>query len=85
VIWTDNSDLAGALKKTMLAGPNSEMSMRRITYRVRHGDSLARISQHFNVSVSDLTQWNNLDNQQYIQPGQKLTLYVDVTQLGDNI
>ena len=85
VIWTDNSDVAGSLKKTMLAGPSSEVATRRITYRVRRGDSLARISQRFNVSVSSLLQWNDLDNQQYLQPGQKLKLYVDVTQLGDNI
>jgi len=85
VIWTNNSSLAGSLKKTMLAGPSSELATRRITYRVRHGDSLARISQRFNVSVSSLLRWNDLDDQQYLQPGQKLKLYVNVTQLGDNI
>lgn len=85
VIWTNNSSLAGSLKKTMLAGPSSDLATRRITYRVRRGDSLARISQRFNVSVHSLLRWNDLDEQQYLQPGQKLKLYVNVTQLGDNI
>lgn len=84
VIWTNNH-MAGSLKKTLLAGPSSELATRRITYRVRRGDSLARISQRFNVSVHSLLRWNGLDDQQYLQPGQKLTVYVNVTQLGDNI
>ncbi len=48
-------------------------------YKVRRGDSLARIAQRFNVSVSDLRRWNTL-NGKYLQPGQRLKLYVDVTE-----
>jgi len=45
-------------------------------YRVRRGDSLYRIADKFNVSVNDIVNWNALDPGKYLQPGQKLTLYV---------
>jgi membrane-bound lytic murein transglycosylase D len=45
-------------------------------YRVRRGDSLHRIAGKFNVSVNDIVAWNRLDPGKYLQPGQKLTLYV---------
>ncbi|PCI47589.1 MAG: lytic transglycosylase [Thalassobium sp.] len=54
--------------------------IRKINYRVRNGDSLAGISQKFKVSMADLKRWNSNEvRKKYIQPGQKLTLYVDVT------
>ena len=45
-------------------------------YRVRRGDSLYRIAGKFNVSVNDIIAWNSLDPGAYLQPGQRLTLYV---------
>jgi membrane-bound lytic murein transglycosylase D len=51
----------------------------RLHYKVRRGDSLSRIAQRFKVSVADLKRWNTLDNK-YLQPGQQLKLYVDVTE-----
>lgn len=54
--------------------------IRKLTYTVRNGDSLARISDKFNVRVQDLTRWNRQKlKSKYLQPGQRLTLYVDVT------
>lgn len=55
--------------------------MRTLTYTVKRGDSLARIAQKFNLRTSDITRWNNLNPKKYLQPGQKLTLHVDVTRL----
>ena len=55
--------------------------MRTLTYTVKRGDSLARIAQKFNIRTSDITKWNNLNPKKYLQPGQKLTLHVDVTRL----
>ncbi|MBU2979719.1 LysM peptidoglycan-binding domain-containing protein [Alteromonas sp. C1M14] len=55
--------------------------LRSLTYTVRSGDSLSRIAGKFNVKVSDITSWNNLSSKKYLQPGQKLTLHVDVTRL----
>ena len=61
------------------ATPGQREVIRKIRYRVRQGDSLARISQKFNVRVSDLKRWNaDQVKAKYLQPGQTLTLYVDV-------
>ena len=51
---------------------------RTITYKVRRGDSLARIAAKFNLTVNDIIKWNDLSGQKYLQPGQKLKLKVDV-------
>ncbi|MCU7904713.1 MAG: LysM peptidoglycan-binding domain-containing protein [Candidatus Thiodiazotropha sp. (ex Epidulcina cf. delphinae)] len=68
--------------------PSSELSLlslqpdgaqSKLHYKVRRGDSLSRIAQRFKVSVSDLKRWNTL-NGKYLQPGQRLKLYVDVTE-----
>ncbi|TCI05472.1 LysM peptidoglycan-binding domain-containing protein [Corallincola luteus] len=60
---------------------NGNATTRKIAYKVRSGDSLARIASKFKVSISDLMQWNQLDKNKYLQPGQMLRLYVDVTQI----
>jgi membrane-bound lytic murein transglycosylase D len=53
----------------------------RINYKVRNGDSLWQIASKFNTSVSQLKSWNSkVKNRKYLQPGQTLTLYVDITQ-----
>ncbi|HEX5793859.1 MAG TPA: LysM peptidoglycan-binding domain-containing protein, partial [Rheinheimera sp.] len=54
---------------------------RTVNYKVRKGDSLARIAQRFSVSVSDIVKWNKIDTNNYLQPGQQLKLVVDVTQV----
>ena len=53
--------------------------MRNITYKVRSGDSFARIADKFNVRISDIERWNSLSRNKYLQPGQRLKLSVDVT------
>lgn len=63
-------------EKSQLAA--TQIKERTITYKVRRGDSLARIAAKFNVSVEDIIKWNSLAGQKYIQPGQKLKLKVDV-------
>jgi len=53
--------------------------MRNINYRVRRGDSFARIADKFNVTIKDIEKWNGLSRKDYLQPGQMLKLSVDVT------
>ena len=53
--------------------------IRNITYKVRRGDSFARIADKFNVRISDIERWNSLNRNKYLQPGQRLKLSVDVT------
>ncbi len=52
--------------------------VRNVQYTVRPGDSLARIAQRFNVQVRDIVAWNSLDPARHLQPGQRLSLRVDV-------
>ena len=54
---------------------------RTVTYKVRKGDSLARIAQRFSVTVSDIVKWNNINSSNYLQPGQQLKLVVNMTQV----
>lgn len=54
------------------------VKVRKIQYRVRRGDSLSRIAQRFRVRVSDIVSWNDVDPRRYLQPGQGLTLFIDV-------
>ena len=57
---------------------------RRVRYTVRRGESLWQISRRFNVSVSSLRKWNSLRKGDYLQPGQKLMVYVDVTRQAEH-
>ncbi len=77
VIWTKQSISPVQNQSVSLKKSNR---VRKINYRVRKGDSLARISNKFSVRVRDLKRWNNfLLGKKYIQPGERLTLYVDIT------
>ena len=42
------------------------------TYRVRTGDSLARIAKQFGMSVAELAAWNSIAETDLIHPGQQL-------------
>lgn len=66
VIWKESSD--GAIIRTVF-------------YEVRNGDTLSGIASRFKVKTGDIIEWNEMANQKYLQPGQKLKLYVDVTKV----
>lgn len=53
--------------------------IRKLNYSVRNGDSLSLIATKFKVSVSDLKRWNDINKPNFLKPGQRLTLYVDVS------
>jgi len=73
VIWTSGSR-TGSVKTH---NPNS--TVKSIHYTVRNGDSLSRIASKYRVNVKDLHRWNTIKGK-YIQPGQRLKLYIDVTE-----
>ena len=78
VIWSKQTKTASINPKDFQI-PVEGANTRRIRYSVRNGDSLARISEKFNVSVSQLMRWNRaLKEQKYLRPGQHLTLFVNV-------
>lgn len=55
--------------------------IRKVGYKVRSGDSLYKIAGKFNVQVADILRWNKISKNKYLKPGQRLTLYVDVTRI----
>ncbi|SKA25855.1 membrane-bound lytic murein transglycosylase D [Oceanospirillum multiglobuliferum] len=76
IIWSK----ANQTTKSIAQRSSSDRKViRRVGYKVRQGDSLARIAGKFNVSVRQIASWNKIDSGKYLQPGQSLTLYVDVT------
>ncbi|MFC1602807.1 LysM peptidoglycan-binding domain-containing protein [Pseudomonadota bacterium] len=82
VIWVKKQQKAqklniASLPPHMSTGPTQKRNS--VNYRVRKGDSLSRIASRFNVSVTELRKWNRLPSK-YLQPGQRIKLYVDITQ-----
>jgi membrane-bound lytic murein transglycosylase D len=73
VVWTSSSEpRAASLNQTR---PSN--ALHALRYTVRKGDSLYLIANRFNVTVADIKRWNQVGK--YLQPGQKLKLYVDIT------
>ena len=54
--------------------------VRQVTYVVRRGDSLSSIARRFRVSVPELREWNGVGAEQLLQPGQRLKMFIDVTE-----
>jgi membrane-bound lytic murein transglycosylase D len=65
----------GASWEQSLAMVSKQPSKER-GYRVKRGDSLYEIADKFDVTIEDIISWNALDPSAYLQPGQKLTLFV---------
>jgi membrane-bound lytic murein transglycosylase D len=59
---------------------NNRQLIRQLSYQVKHGDSLSRIAQKFNLRITDIESWNGINRARYLQPGQSLKLFVNVTQ-----
>jgi len=76
-VWQPQKRNVPASAGVALAG--TPRQLQTIRYIVRRGDSLWRVSRRFNVSIANLRTWNNLREGSTLQPGQKLTLRVDVT------
>lgn len=63
-------------------GTRSEVNTtRKLAYTVRRGDSLARIADKFDIRIADILSWNSVNPKKYLQPGDSLTLFVDVTDI----
>ncbi len=77
VVWTDVAaeDLAPRTAPTSAHGGTT----RRLSYTVRSGDSLYLIAKRFRVTIGQIARWNNIDTNRILRPGQRLTMYVDVT------
>jgi membrane-bound lytic murein transglycosylase D len=72
LVLNTNDGGASRSPKSVSSGGGS----RQVSYKVRNGDTLTRIAQVFNVSVSDLVNWNGISSHTTLRPGQKLTVNV---------
>lgn len=86
IIWSRRgSSISSSLDIENLSAPPRRSITKRIGYRVRRGDSLTRISNKFKVSIRQLKRWNrSVRTKKYLQPGQWLTLIVDVARQSGN-
>jgi len=64
-------------KATNTAGDTESDNLRRLSYRVKRGDSLSRIASRFDIAIRDIRRWNKLSQTALLQPGQRLTLFID--------
>ena len=60
----------------------TNMSASSQRYTVQPGDSLSVIANKFDVQTADLKQWNQLNDKQYIKPGQQLIIQGEEKTLG---
>lgn len=74
VVWS-HADLGPRTSPTSSLGNTT----RKLSYTVRNGDSLYLIAKKFRISINELARWNNIDKDKILRPGQRLTMYVDVT------
>ena len=77
VVWTNAAHAVSgpAVSPATAAGGTT----RKLRYTVRNGDSLYLIARKFRVGIDQIARWNNIDKNKILRPGQKLTMYVDVT------
>ncbi|MDH5777932.1 MAG: LysM peptidoglycan-binding domain-containing protein, partial [Gammaproteobacteria bacterium] len=80
VIWSRVGSSSSQHDLNAVSAPPSRKLTTRIGYKVRRGDSLARISRKFKVSINQLKKWNRsrLNSGSLLRPGQHLTLFIDV-------
>ncbi len=67
------------IKSSTSSTPPSEKKLiTNIRYKVKRGDSIARIAQKFSLKITDVIRWNSLNTKKYLKPGQMLKLYINV-------
>ena len=62
------------------SSPTAPGDQKKIVYRVKPGDTLWKISQHYNVSIKKIKEWNNLTSHR-IHAGKRLVLLTDAEDL----
>lgn len=75
VVWTHANVESPRTSPTQALGNTT----RKLNYTVRSGDSLYLIARRFRVGIDQIARWNNIDKNKLLRPGQRLTMYVDVT------
>ena len=66
----------GQFASTPVAGYNLTTGTRYI-HKVKLGESLWKIARLYQVNVTNLLNWNDIDSGTYIHPGQSIVVYVN--------
>ncbi|KAA0687415.1 LysM peptidoglycan-binding domain-containing protein [Enterococcus faecium] len=69
----NNTGSTGSTSGSSNSGNTNSGSATSTTYTVQSGDSVWGISNKFGITMDQLIQWNNIQNN-FIYPGQKLTI-----------
>jgi membrane-bound lytic murein transglycosylase D len=56
-------------------------NVRKLSYRVKRGDSLSLIASKFDIAIRDITRWNKISRNALLQPGQRLTLFINALKI----
>ncbi|WP_190600168.1 LysM peptidoglycan-binding domain-containing protein [Candidatus Vesicomyidisocius sp. SY067_SCS001] len=75
VLWQPNSRKSKDLSELINVGISID---RKIIYYVKSGDNLSTIAHKFGVRISQLKKWNQLIDEQPLQPRQKLIVIINV-------
>lgn len=70
-----DNDVSEHLAETAQLSLMPEVVLRKVTVRVRKGDTLTRLAARHGVSPRNLAQWNALSLNAHLKTGQRLTLY----------
>ena len=65
VVWTKNTSSRDTISRSF-------------TYTVKTGENLSLIASRYDVSIDQLRNWNDIETQKYLKPGQALTVRVAV-------
>lgn len=68
--------VAASAGRKQQAGGNASGDLRKVVYKVRPGDTLWAIGRQFDVATRQIMDWNRLDDDHILRPGDKLTLMV---------
>ena len=74
---TDVLQIGQQLRVNNSAGKAVLENLRKLSYKVRRGDSLYLIAEKFDLTIRDITRWNKISRNEFLQPGQRLTLFIN--------
>lgn len=78
---TDTLQIGQKLNVVHSAAVSGTDNLRRLSYRVRRGDSLYLIAEKFDIRIRDITRWNKISRNEFLQPGQRLTLFINALRI----
>ncbi|KUO62329.1 hypothetical protein APF79_07405 [bacterium BRH_c32] len=74
VLIGDNLVIHGTEQVSSLGDNSKKVTNDVVKYRIKSGDSIGEIAEQFNVSISDLKEWNNLSSNKIVT-GKTLNIY----------